>query len=203
MRLAVIAIAVFVVVALVILSRTSPHAPVQQGMGDVGQGTVLDQSYSSNIYKFAVNMPEGYQVNEAYQDSTLGPGKEIHGVAFSIPQTMASGTNLASDSDVSVLVLPNAAQCDAAQFLFTGAHQSSLTDAGTTYSFGTVSDAGAGNRYEESVYALPNSSPCTAVRYFIHYSVIENYPPGAVKEFDKQALLAQFDAIRHSLTFTR
>ena len=38
-----------------------------------------------------------------------------------------------------------------------------------------------------------------AVRYFIHSSNIGNYPEGAVREFDRQALLNQFDQIRRSL----
>jgi hypothetical protein len=49
------------------------------------------------------------------------------------------------------------------------------------------------------VYAIPGTKPCTAVRYFIHYSVFENYPPGTVKAFDHAALVATFDAIRRTL----
>jgi hypothetical protein len=37
------------------------------------------------------------------------------------------------------------------------------------------------------------------VRYFIHYGVFQNYPAGMVREFDQQALLASFDAIRRTL----
>jgi hypothetical protein len=67
------------------------------------------------------------------------------------------------------------------------------------YSFASTSDAGAGNFYEEHIFALPYSRPCTAIRYFIHSTNIANYDPGAIKEFDKAALLKQFDAIRDTL----
>ena len=63
--------------------------------------------------------------------------------------------------------------------------------------------AAAGNRYEETVYTLPGTNPCIAVRYFIHYGVFQNYPAGTVREFDQQALLASFDAIRHTLVIVQ
>ncbi|HWP61382.1 MAG TPA: hypothetical protein VN495_02165, partial [Candidatus Paceibacterota bacterium] len=56
--------------------------------------------------------------------------------------------------------------------------------------------------YEEDVYAISGSKPCTAVRYYIHSSDINNYPPGSVTPFDESALLSAFDSIRHSLTLT-
>jgi len=52
-----------------------------------------------------------------------------------------------------------------------------------------VQEGAAGNRYEEQVWALKDSSPCFAVRYFIHSTVVENYPEGTVIEFDKPASL--------------
>ena len=65
---------------------------------------------------------------------------------------------------------------------------------------GVTTGAGAGNRYFETVYAISGSSPCFAVRYFIHYSVIENYPAGTVQQFNEPALVSQFDSIRRTLT---
>ena len=59
--------------------------------------------------------------------------------------------------------------------------------------------AGAGNFYEEEVWAIPDTNPCIAIRYFIHSTNIYNYTPGAVKEFDRQKLINQFDEIRRSL----
>jgi hypothetical protein len=80
---------------------------------------------------------------------------------------------------------------------------STLSDNGVDYSVAQGGGAGAGNLYSETVYAIPGSSACTAVRYFIHSSQIGNYPPGMVTAFNKQALLTQFDAIRHSLVLSQ
>ena len=80
---------------------------------------------------------------------------------------------------------------------------STITDNGTIYSVASSTGAGAGNRYEETVYALPGTNPCVAVRYFIHYGVIENYPAGTVQAFNQPALLATFDAIRRTLVIVQ
>jgi hypothetical protein len=87
--------------------------------------------------------------------------------------------------------------------LLAGTHATStlVTDNDVTYSFASSSDAAAGNRYEESVYALPGSEPCLAIRTFIHYGVFENYASGTVRVFDRESLNKTFALIRNSVTF--
>ncbi|MCL5017271.1 MAG: hypothetical protein M1155_01230 [Patescibacteria group bacterium] len=74
-----------------------------------------------------------------------------------------------------------------------------ITEGGNDYSVASTTDAAAGNRYQETIYAFPYTNPCIAIHYFIHYGVFENYPAGKVKQFDMQAILDQFDQIRRSL----
>lgn len=116
---------------------------------------------------FSLTYPDGWSVGST----------ESGGAKFTINPGIAAGTNLGSDTYLSVEQVPKGAAC---------------VDA-------TSTDAGAGNRYEDWTYAIKGSSPCIAVHYVIHYSVIENYPEGAVKEFDRAGLLATFDTIRDSL----
>jgi hypothetical protein len=71
-----------------------------------------------------------------------------------------------------------------------------ITDNNVEYSFASSTDARAGNRYEEQVWAFPGTNPCFAIRYFIHYMAIENYPKNTVSEFNRDALIDQFDKIR-------
>jgi hypothetical protein len=52
--------------------------------------------------------------------------------------------------------------------------------------------------YEQYAYALIGSSPCLAVRYFIHPGEMGAYD-ASVHAFDRPALLSQFDRIRKSL----
>jgi membrane-bound inhibitor of C-type lysozyme len=164
----------------------------------------LPQIYSDSANGFSIRLPAGYTVDESYQYQELGPGKSISGVKFTISTSTAAGTNLAPDSYVSVEEIPNVQNCAAALFLDPQqVATSTLTDDGTTYSVASSTGAGAGNRYEETVYALPGTNPCVAIRYFIHYGVIDNYPAGMVQEFNQSELLATFDAIRRTLTITQ
>ena len=161
-------------------------------------GSGLSLSYATSSLGFSIRYPQGYALDETYRYQELGQGKDIAGVKFTIPSTIAKGTNLASDSYVSVEEIPQARDCTASLFLDRAAARE-VTVGDTTYSVASSTGAGAGNRYEETVYAFPGTNPCLAVRYFIHYGVIENYPAGAVREFDRPALLRQFDAIRRTL----
>lgn len=159
-------------------------------------------TYTDSEAGFSLNYPNDFTIDQSYTYQELGPGKEIGGVKFTIPASLKSGTNLGSDSYISVEEIPQTQNCNAGLFLdqqggFSGVQ--TVTDNGTTYSVASTTGAGAGNRYFETIYSIPGTSPCFAVRYFIHYGVIENYPPGSTKEFDQSALLANFDAIRRTL----
>ena len=175
----------------------------------------LPAVYSSGAEGFSIRLPSlststphgdasDYSVDERYAYQELGPGKDIGGVKFTIPGALAAGTNLGADSYLSVEEIPlkPGQTCSARRFLDAGAlplHTATITDAGVEYSMASSTGAGAGNRYEETVYALPGTNPCMAVRYFIHYGVFENYPAGAVRPFDEQGIIKQFDVIRRTL----
>ena len=159
----------------------------------------LPQMYANSTHGFSLRLPAGYTPDASYRFQEFGPGKDIAGVKFTIPSSMATGTNLGRDTYVSVEEIPNVRDCSASLFL-EKVKPHTETDYGTTYSVASAAGAGAGNRYGETVYAIPGTSPCIAVRYFIHHMVLENYPAGTVKPFDKQAILDQFDAIRSTLT---
>jgi len=149
---------------------------------------------------FSIAAPSSFTPDPAHDYTALGPGKDIKGFALTIPASLAKGTNLGADSYIAVETLPSASPCTATPFLDSATAAPSVTTNGVTYSVATANDAGAGNFYSETVYAVQGASPCLAVRYFIHSLNIANYPPGAVKAFDGGALLAQFDAIRATLT---
>lgn len=177
------------------------------------QTAALPAAYANSSAGFSMRFPalaasssssmSGYGSDETYQYQALGPTKNISGVKFTIPGSLAAGSNLSKDSYLSVEELPNKEQCTAALFLEQGAVGHEVQEGAMTYSVASSSDAAAGNRYEEVVYAIPGSNPCMAVRYFIHYAAFENFPDGAVKKFDRGALIAGFDAIRKTLMIAR
>jgi membrane-bound inhibitor of C-type lysozyme len=163
------------------------------------EGEALSQIYKNQDSTFSIRLPEKYTIDAGYKYQ-LSPKKIFSGVKFTIPSELATGTNLGSDTYISAEQVPNATECNAKNFLDDPSIKETIfTDNNTTYSLATSTGAGAGNRYEESVYAIPGSSPCIAIRYFVHYSVFENYPKGSIQEFDKQKILDQFGSIRKTL----
>ncbi len=167
-------------------------------VADVPEESNLTEIYVNGTEGFSIRYPEGYSVNtsHAYQ---LAPGKKIAGVAFTIPPPPTEGPNLSSDTYISIESIPQTDSCTANIFL-DGIHPATeKTQNDVTYSVATSSNAGLGSRYEETIYAIPGTNPCIAIRYVVHYTVIENYDPGTTPAFDKDALLLEFDAIRSTL----
>lgn len=161
----------------------------------------LPQIYSDATEGFSIHYPASYTNNTSYQYTNLGPGKEIDGIQFTIPAEMASGTNLAPDTYISIEKIPNTQNCDAKLFLDQQVPSSTnITDNNIEYSIASTIGAAAGNIYEEKIWAFPGTNPCIAVRYFIHSGNIGNYPPGMVQEFNHETLIKQFDQIRKTLT---
>jgi len=163
----------------------------------------LSQVYASGSEGFSIRYPADYPAGEAYTYQNLGPGRDINGTKFTIAPSIAQDTNLGEDSYVSVEEIPQVKNCTADLFLDQSAKAHVVTLGDVEYSIASSTGAGAGNRYDETVYALPGTNPCIAVRYFIHYSVFENYPAGTVRRFDESALRNQFDMIRRTLTIVQ
>jgi len=161
----------------------------------------LPNVYSDGTTGFSIRYPINYSINTSYKYQALGPGKDISGVKFTIPVSIATGTNLSSfDTGVSVEIIPAVQECKAGLFLGDNTNVQTVTDNDIEYSFASTTQGAAGNRYEEDVFAIPGTNPCIAIRYFIHSTNIDNYPEGTILEFDRNALMEQFDNIRKSLT---
>ena len=161
----------------------------------------LPKVYSDGALGFSIRYPTDYSINTSYKYQALGPGKDISGVKFTIPSSITTGTNLSNfDTGISVEIIPATQDCNANLFLDGNTNAQIVTDNGSDYSFASTTQGAAGNRYEEEVWTISEINSCIAIRYFIHSTNIENYPEGTVLEFDRAALINQFEKIRHSLT---
>ncbi len=177
--------------------QTQTYTNCTTGTG-TQDGTQGWSSYASSTLGFSVRYPQKYAVAQ-YLYTNLGPTvPAIPGVKFTIPPTESAGTNLGGDTYVGVEQIATST-CSADLFLDNPQNMRTITDNGVTYSVASTSGAGAGNFYEETVYAIPNSRPCVGVRYFVHSTNIGNYTPGTVTPFDHAALIIEFDKIRQSL----
>ncbi len=156
------------------------------------------RTYTSSTLGYSMTYPAAFVPSDhTYEFSET---KNIDGgFKVTVPQEFATGTNLSADSYVAVEQLPNARACTGDIFVRANVTASEVEDGGVTYSVASSTEGAAGNRYEEWVYAIKDSAPCTAVRYYIHSTAIENYPEGTVTEFNREALLSEFDGMRRSL----
>ncbi len=158
------------------------------------------RTYRDQNLDFSISYPRRWTVDKSYVYAGLGPDREIRGVAFRIPPGLARGTNLSSNlTAVSLESVNGPGRCEAGRFLSDPQNVHSIVENGTTYSTAQSEDAGAGNFYSETVFALVGSSPCLAIRYFIHSTNIANYDPGTIRKFDHVKLEAKFDQIRRTL----
>lgn len=193
---AVLGIAVVLVVALgVWLSlNLGEVAPAPQPQGAATSTPEGWQTYADA--EFSIQYPASYHVS-AY-DPLEGSDS---GVVLHVAESIATGTNLSADTHVAVVRKPGAINsCSAEIYLEDPQSAGFVDEGGRRYSIASSTGAGAGNRYEEWAFATPVDGGCIAVLYFIHYGVLENYPEGAVRAFDRQALLSEFDAIRKTFT---
>ncbi len=184
------------------MTEGNPDNQTYKNCGEGAPTAAATNSFTNASSTFSVQYPMGWQADDQYQYTGVSAEKPIAGVKFTVPTTLTTGTNLSADSYVSIETLPRATSCVADIYVLDTVTPENITANGKTYSHVMVGGAGAGNLYEEHVYAIPGSSPCTAVRYMIHSTQVANYPEGTVTEFDKTALIAEMDKIRDAVTLT-
>ncbi len=158
--------------------------------------------YESLKYKFSIYLPKKYTIDEDYKYAFM-PDNSISGVSFAIEEDDYKGTNLSKDSFISVENISDTNISCAVESFLDNVIYSGIIEEQDNHIFAVASstDAGAGNRYEQTVYVTPVEGGCSAIRYFIHYGAFENYPIDTIKEFDRQKLLNKFDAIRKSIKY--
>jgi hypothetical protein len=125
-------------------------------------------------------------------------------VVVSIDPNEFKGTNLGNAS-VSVGVSKNpdiVAACGRGQTAQGEKAAGTATLGGVKFTRFTFEDAGAGNRYASTVYRGNSDGSCYEVVEFLHWAEIENFSPGAVKEFDRARIEAELNAIARSFAVT-
>lgn len=158
-----------------------------------------NSTYASSTMKFSLTYPQAFTLQEQYAYTRVSPTKPISGVTFAVPSTFTQGTNLASDSGIAVEQLPRATACTGDIYLKANVKAQSVTEGAITYSLATSTETAGTDVFEEMVYAIPGSSPCIAVRYFLHSNAIGNMATGT-RAFDRAGVIAAFDTIRRSMS---
>ncbi len=159
--------------------------------------------YSSRELGIIIQYPPGYVAKATEVHTQLGRREGTSGVSFSVPKDIFAGTELVADSGFSIEVIPAVPSCVGSLFLDEDISSYTMRENGTPYSVAKSAGTGVGHRYEEIVFAIPGSNPCTAVRYSIHSKSAESENAAAIRAFDKKVLLKEFDMMRRSLVFDR
>ena len=95
---------------------------------DAAQTSTYTSQAGSSTPEFTIKYPKSFTLNASYAYDAFGPKKLINGVKFTIPDSMATGTNLSSsDTGVSVEWLPNAHSCTGDIFVQANVKAQSLT----------------------------------------------------------------------------
>ncbi len=167
----------------------------------------LPQNYVTDFLSngFSIRYPKGYGLNSDYEDDGSKSGKKgLSGIKISVYESMIDGTNLLVDSGVSVEQIPNSSSCKASMF-FKGnenanGSEADVEDFGVLYSVDSRKDRRMNITYEEKIWAIKNTNPCTAIRYFFYYKNPDMLDPDdRIRQFDRAALNQTFDDIRHSV----
>ena len=156
--------------------------------------------YRDTKLGFSISYPDGWRVDPDHVYGALGPGREIHGVAFMVASKFTAGTNLSDDSYLAVEVLPGARTCTAEQFIGDAIDKPRMktSASGMKWSVQDGIDQGAGNTYDETVQAAIGTQPCLATRALAHSTNIGNYDPGTVRGFNRAAFNRTIDKMRES-----
>ncbi len=161
--------------------------------------------YSSHALGVSLDYPGTFSVSTGSVRTPLSSRAAAPSSAFfAVPDSYAPGTTLSTpDSGMSVETLPAATPCSGDAFLDESIDTGSMSDHGVAYSVAKSAGSTLTDSYQETVYALEGSNPCTAIRYVIHTKNVHASASAGLKPFDTGTLLSQFDAMRRSVVLTR
>jgi membrane-bound inhibitor of C-type lysozyme len=132
--------------------------------------------------------------------SATASGKVL--ARIEVPQSYLLGTNFGdAHFTVGTSADPSAVATCTANPSPTASPSTTATINGIEYQKFVWSDAAAGNRYDTTSYRVVRNDLCYAIEYTVHYGNIQNYPAGAVKEFDEKQVQSALDEIAQSFTF--
>ncbi len=157
----------------------------------------LTKTYQGKIdsVEFTLKLPPDYMVesgNGFIEATEFSKETLINGVKF----TKQTGAHQAMLT-VEAASIPDEAKCDVRYFQsFLGKVEIESTTDDVLFT-SSISENAISNKYaKEKIWAIANSKPCIAVRYFY---ITEPEVVGGMISYEEKNLLNSFDTIRHSL----
>jgi hypothetical protein len=163
---------------------------------DIIAGTP-NQTYTNSHLSFSIEYPATASATSDFSSGFL-PLTQTPVIAFELPRSMFSGTNLAEAGVYIGATTTPSVMSTCTQQVQGETATTSQTVGGQNFSVFTSTDAAAGNRYQEKTFRAFQNGSCLEIVELLHYGVIENYPPGTVQQFDE----AKFSGILDSIVQT-
>lgn len=194
----------YIVTIVALIAAIAVYLFVKKDSVSVDQPKHLDWPvYTNATYDFSIQHPDGFVIDENFSNLTLGPGKTIPGVLFTVPKDMyGSGTNL-NEIKISVEFIRNTTTCSPQLFLFEKTDIVPVLIEGIEYGQGVSTDAGAGQIYTETVLARLIGADCVGFRLLVHTGNIGMYDPGSVSEFSSASVMNIFADMVASAVFNK
>jgi hypothetical protein len=157
------------------------------------------KTYSNETNKYQVGYPDDViQHITATESSLLNPNKTVQREKFTVLPTFTKGTNLSADSGLIIEVYSGAYLCQADYLPEGFENAQTATIKGKQYVVAKSDGAGAGNRYEQTLYRYAEGNICYSLLLNTHTTNIGNYPAGTVQAYDK----AKFESIIYKMLDT-
>jgi hypothetical protein len=161
--------------------------------------------YTDPQYGFTLSYPVKAAVETDAQENGQLDVIPVAAIVVSPDLAAFKGTNL-GDASVSVGVSEDAtivAACSAAKAAQGEKPAGTVTLGSVKFARFTFEDAAMGNRYASTLYRAVDGGACYEIAEFVHWAAIENFPAGAVKEFDRAKVDAELRAITRSFALKR
>ena len=163
---------------------------------------------STKTYKdrhgFSLKIPTTASVETDTQDNGQLDMIPDAAVVVSLNPNDFKNTNL-GDASVSVGVSNDpaiVAACGAGKVAQGEKPAGTATLGGVKFNRFTFEDAGVGNRYSSTVYRATSGGHCYELVEFLHWAAMENFSPGAIKEFDRAKVEAELHNIARSFALS-
>ena len=160
---------------------------------------VDNATYTNSALGFTIQYPSTAAASETdfngYVQTTQTPV-----TSFVLPASMSAGTNLGT-AGVYVGATSSAsivASCTSASTSTGETAQGTQTIGTQQFAVFSSSDAGAGNFYETKSYRTVANGSCLEINETLHSGNIDNYPVGAVTEFNHDEFSGILEAIVHT-----
>ncbi|MDQ3014364.1 MAG: hypothetical protein M3Q73_00685 [bacterium] len=182
-------------VVIIVLGLFGGYYYFMAGKGPVVQSEVASYTWTASkntALGYELSYPEGamtYKPGTVAETGMLNPNKKIKKDRFVVSSDYIKGTNLASDSGVTIEVYDSTQLCQAEYVPENFAASPVQTINGKTFSTASSQSGAAGNFYQHTLFKTVHEGKCYVAIAVTHTTNVGAYPAGEVIEYNKAELM--------------